>query len=240
MGGLIGGCGGEIVTAAPWTGKGQFESSRCKVNKINTDFSREKPVSDTPTDQELVEQCRTGNEAAATELFNRYVSRLLGIARKRIGERMNSRLDPEDVVQSVFRTFFARLKNDQFRIDDQDDLSKLLVRITLHKTLKQIAHHRAARRDPNQEVPQTDASRSDILQLLADEPTPETVVAFVDQLDHFLGRLSADEQQILILRLQGHSTEEIAQQIKTYDRKVRRVLERVRALAQEADRNLGL
>ena len=197
-------------------------------------------MSDNSRDQELVERCRTGDEDAATELFNRYVSRLLGVARKRIGERMNSRLDPEDVVQSVFRTFFARLKNDQFRIDDQDDLSKLLVRITLNKTLRHIAHHRAARRNPDQEAVQTDASRTEIIQLLADEPTPETVVAFVDQLDHFLTRLSPEDQQILVLRLQGHSTEEIAKQLNTYDRKVRRVLERVRSLAQEADRNLGL
>jgi len=191
------------------------------------------------SDQELVERCRTGSESAAAELFNRYVSRLLGVARKRIGERMNSRLDPEDVVQSVFRTFFTRLKSDQFEITDEDDLSKLLVRITLHKTLRQIAYHRAARRDPNHEAPQGELSQQDILQVMTKEPTPATVVTFIDQLDHFLGRLSKEEQQILTLRLQGYSTEEIAQQINSYDRKVRRVLERVKALVQKEGRDIG-
>jgi len=138
------------------------------------------------SDQELVEQCRGGNEGAAAELFNRYVSRLMGVARKRLGEKMNSRLDPEDVVQSVFRTFFTRLKKDQFEIVQEDDLSKLLVRITLHKTLRQIAYHRAARRDPGQETMQGELSQHDILQVMAKEPTPETVVTFIDQLDHFL------------------------------------------------------
>ena len=123
---------------------------------------------------------------------------------------MNSRLDPEDVVQSVFRTFFTRLKNDQFEIADDDDLSKLLVRITLHKTLRQIAYHRAARRDPGHEAPQGELSQHDIMQVMAKEPTPVTVVTFIDQLDHFLGRLSPEEQQILTLRLQGFSTDEIA------------------------------
>jgi RNA polymerase sigma-70 factor (ECF subfamily) len=195
-------------------------------------------ASEPESDQNLVERCRSGDEAAAAELFNRYVSRLLGVARRRIGERMNSRLDPEDVVQSVFRTFFTRLKNDKFEIVDDDDLSKLLVRITLHKTLRQIAHHRAARRDPNQEVPQVDVSRTDILQVMTKEPTPETVVTFMDQLDHFLQRLSPEDQQILTMRLQGTSTEEIAKELNTYDRKVRRILERVRALAQEVEQNL--
>jgi len=197
-------------------------------------------ASDTQTDQHLVERCRAGSESAAAELFNRYVSRLLGVARRRIGERMNSRLDPEDVVQSVFRTFFTRLKNDKFEIIDDDDLSKLLVRITLHKTLRQIAYHRAARRDTNQEVPQGEVSRNDILQVMTKEPTPETVVTFVDQLDHFLQRLSPEDQQILTMRLQGTSTEEIAKELNTYDRKVRRVLERVKALAQEVEQNLGM
>lgn len=192
------------------------------------------------TDQHLVERCREGSESAAAELFNRYVSRLLGVARRRLGERMNSRVDPEDVVQSVFRTFFSRLKNDQFEIVDDDDLSKLLVRITLHKTLRQITYHRAARRDPNQEVPQGEVSQNDILQIMTKEPTPETVVTFMDQLDHFLARLSPEEQQILTLRLQGTSTEDIAKQLNTYDRKIRRVLERVRALAQEVEQNLGV
>jgi RNA polymerase sigma factor (sigma-70 family) len=195
--------------------------------------------SDPTSDQKLVERCRTGSESAATELFNRYVSRLLGVARRRIGERMNSRLDPEDVVQSVFRTFFTRLKNDQFEITDDDDLSKLLVRITLHKTLRQIAYHRAARRDPGHEAPQGELSQHDIMQVMTKEPTPVTVVTFIDQLDHFLGRLSPEEQQILTLRLQGFSTDEIATQINSYDRKVRRVLERVKALVQKEERDLG-
>lgn len=196
-------------------------------------------VPEDTTDQQLVEQCRTGDEGAAAELFNRYVSRLMGVARKRLGERMNSRLDPEDVVQSVFRTFFTRLKKDQFEIVQEDDLSKLLVRITLHKTLRQIAYHKAARRDPSAETVQGELSQQDILQVMTREPTPETVVTFIDQLDHFLGRLEPEEQAMLTLRLQGSSTEEIAQQMNSYDRKVRRVLERVRALAQEEEQSMG-
>jgi RNA polymerase sigma-70 factor, ECF subfamily len=195
---------------------------------------------DQASDQELVERCRTGSESAASELFGRYVTRLLGVARRRIGERMNSRLDPEDVVQSVFRTFFTRLKSDQFEIVDDDDLSKLLVRITLHKTLRQIAFHRAARRNPNQEAPQGDLSKHDILQVMGKEPTPITVLTFMDQLDHFLARLSLEDQQILTLRLQGHSTEEIATQLNSYDRKIRRVLERVRAMAQEDEKEIDI
>ena len=57
---------------------------------------------------------------------------------------MASRVDPEDVIQSAFRTFFVRVRNDEFTFDGENDLFKLLVRLTVNKALRQIAHHRAA------------------------------------------------------------------------------------------------
>src|SRR5689334_5034704 len=75
----------------------------------------------TPDEPSVVARARAGSETAAQEIFDRFVEKLMLHARRRIGTRMNSRVDPEDVVQSVFRTFFTRLKNDQFQIADQDD-----------------------------------------------------------------------------------------------------------------------
>jgi RNA polymerase sigma-70 factor (ECF subfamily) len=190
-------------------------------------------------DQDLIQRLRAGSDTAAREVFDRYVERLLLLSKRRIGQRLNSRVDPEDVVQSVFRTFFTRMKKDQFDISAEDDLFKLLVRITVHKTLRQIAHHKAAKRDPGQELGQGDDAHEMLMQAAGGEPSPETVVTFMDQLEHFLGQLPAQDRQILELRIQGHSTEEIAQQIGSYDRKVRRVLERIRAVALEEKESLG-
>ena len=180
----------------------------------------------------LIERCRNGDQDAARELFDAYVARLVPLARRRISQRLASRVDPEDIVQSVFRTFFARLKDDKFEINDQDDLFRLLMRITVHKTLRQIAHHKAAKRDPSLELAQSDSAQEQLLQLLTTEPTPEATVTFLDQLEHFMGQLQATDREILTLRLQGFSTEEIAQKLGSYDRKIRRVLERIRDVAE--------
>ncbi len=184
-------------------------------------------------DRDLIQRLREGSGTAAREVFDRYVERLLGLAKRRIGARMNSRLDPEDVVQSVFRSFFSRMKNDQFQINAEDDLFKLLVRITVNKTLRQIAHHRAAKRDPGHETAQGSDAQDMLMQVMDAEPTPETVVTFMDHLEHFLKQLPKQDREILELRLQGFSTEEIAQKLGSYDRKIRRVLERIRAVAAE-------
>jgi RNA polymerase sigma-70 factor (ECF subfamily) len=183
-------------------------------------------------DDELIERCRAGDQDAARVLFDSYVERLLPLARRRISQRLASRVDAEDIVQSVFRTFFARLKDDQFEINSQDDLFRLLVRITVHKTLRQIAHHRAAKRNPGQEMGQSDSAHEQLLQLLTSEPTPEATVSFLDQLEHFMQQMPDSDRKILELRMEGYSTDEIAQKTGSYDRKIRRVLERIRDLAE--------
>jgi RNA polymerase sigma-70 factor, ECF subfamily len=185
-----------------------------------------------PESDDLIERCRQGDQDAARNLFDAYVERLLPLARRRISQRLASRVDAEDIVQSVFRTFFARLKDDRFEISGQDDLFRLLVRITVHKTLRQIAHHRAAKRDPSLETGQTDSAREQLVQLLAHEPTPEATVSFLDQLEHFMAQLPKEDRAILELRMEGYSTDEIAQKLGSYDRKIRRVLERIRDVAE--------
>jgi hypothetical protein len=107
-----------------------------------------------------------------------------------------------------------------------------LMRITVHKTLRQVAFHKAAKRDPNMEMGQQEAASEQVRELLDREPTPEATVAFVDQLEHFLARLGTEERQVLEMRLQGYSNEEIATSLGIYDRKIRRLLERIRGLAE--------
>ena len=190
-------------------------------------------MADLPTDKVLLDLWRAGDEQAARQLFDTYVERLLALARRRISQRLAGRVDPEDVVQSVFRTFFHRAREGQFHVADQDELGKLLVRITVHKTLRQVAFHQAAKRNLQQEVAQGPEPQQRLQELFDREPTPDEAVTFLDQLEHFLSRLRPQERQILELRLQGFSNDEIAARLGIYDRKIRRAIERVRALAKQ-------
>jgi RNA polymerase sigma-70 factor, ECF subfamily len=190
-------------------------------------------MSDSTDSRDLADQFRAGNSAAAKELYDRYVDRLVALARRRISQSLASRVDPEDVVQSVFRTFFSRLKAGRFQLDEQDDLCKLLVRITVHKTLRQVAFQKAAKRDPAQELGQEDSSQQGWLAVLAREPGPEDAVAFLDSLETFLAKLKPQDREILEMRVQGYSNQEIEEKLGVYDRKIRRVLERIRGLAEQ-------
>lgn len=182
-------------------------------------------------DLERIAAFKAGSESAARELFDKYCERLMALARRRIGTRMTGRIDPEDVLQSAFRTFFARVRNDEFSFHGEDDLCKLLVRLTVRKALRQIAHHRAAKRNAAREAGHGDDA--DLMnQIAACAPTAEMEVAVVDEIGRFVARLTTVERQILEMRLEGRGTAEIAETLGTYERKVHRVVVRLQDLAK--------
>jgi RNA polymerase sigma-70 factor (ECF subfamily) len=183
-------------------------------------------------DLQLIAEFQAGSESAAQALFDRYCERLMRLAKRRIGQRMTSRVDPEDVVQSAYRTFFTQVKNDEFSFHEQDDLFKLLVRLTVHKALRQIAYHRAAKRNPELEALQSSNPQEFLQQISAESATPDMEVALLDEFEQFMGQLQPLDRDVLQLKLQGYSTVEIAEKLGSYDRKIRRVLERIQELAR--------
>jgi RNA polymerase sigma-70 factor (ECF subfamily) len=181
------------------------------------------------TDLSCFELFRTGDEAAARELFDRYVNQVMKLARRHLNRPMAGRVDAEDIAQSVFRTFFQRARKGQFHLDEAEDLCKLLARITVHKTLRQIAFHTRAKRSA---AAQSSEPQEMLLNHLAKGPSPEEAVAFVDHLENFLSKLQPVERQILELRMEGHNNLEIADQLGISDRKIRRLMERIRGQAE--------
>jgi len=183
---------------------------------------------------DLPDGWRADDPDAFRQLVDRYVDRLVALARRRISQRLASRVDPEDVVQSVFRTFFCHLKEGKFQVKDQDDLCKLLMRITVHKVLKQVEKHTAGKRDARLETQQGNRTLERMQELLSLQPSPEAEVLFIDQLEHLLSQLRPQERKILEMRMQGYTNEDIANELGIYDRKIRRVIERIRGLALQS------
>src|SRR5690348_7387242 len=90
-------------------------------------------MTDTRSNPELIQGLQAGDPQAAEEVFARYARRLVRLAEQHLSRRLAARLDGEDVVQSVFRTFFRRAAAGEFRIDSSLHLWRLLVRITVLK-----------------------------------------------------------------------------------------------------------
>ena len=188
-------------------------------------------MSEPSDDRELAHDIQAGSESAAKELFDKYCERLMRLAKRRIGQRMASRFDPEDVIQSAFRTFFKRMKNDEFKFEQEEDLFKLLVRLTVRKTLRQIVHHQAAKRSPTSEMSDGSDDSQLLAQVAGNAPPPDLEVAMLEEFEQLMNSLSPMEQQVVQLKVEGYSTVEIAEKLGSYDRKIRRVLERIESVA---------
>src|SRR5262249_13401100 len=145
-----------------------------------------------------------------------------------------SRFGPEDVVQSAFRCFFSHARKGRFSISDQNDLCKLLMRITVHKVLTQVAFHKAAKRDANRELEQCPLPGGRLQQVLDHHPGSNEAASLVDELVPFLNRLRPDDRQILEMRLHGYTNGVIANKLQVSDRQIRRVIERIRGLARQS------
>lgn len=79
----------------------------------------------------LVARWQQGDQTAAAELFQRYASRLIALARSQLSVKLAQRVDPEDVVQSVYRSFFVDARNGRYDFQHGGDLWRLLVTMTL-------------------------------------------------------------------------------------------------------------
>jgi RNA polymerase sigma-70 factor (ECF subfamily) len=149
-------------------------------------------------------------EGWAAEVVARYGRRLVVLAERRLSPQVARRLDGEDVVQSVFRTFFRRCACGEFKIDASEQLWRLLVAITLRKAQARARQHLAGKRRVGAEAPGGDQALAGV----ADpEPGPEDAVLLIDQIEALLHGLPDWYARLLDLRLQGHSAAEIAPQL---------------------------
>src|SRR5439155_9824678 len=96
-----------------------------------------------PSDHSLLRRLRGGDQDAATQLYYRYAHRLLALAEKNRARDLASRVDAEDIVQSVFRIFFRRAAEGHYDVPAGEDLWKLLLVLALNKIRAQRVHHRA-------------------------------------------------------------------------------------------------
>lgn len=183
---------------------------------------------------ELVSRWRDGDQQAANLLFQRYVERLSGIVTSQLSSRFTSRMDADDVLQSGCRSFFRRVQEGQFRFDEDDDVWKLLVTITLNKLRNQIRRHSAAKRNAGQESRPANNDLPDdfYVQKLSGTPEPVEAFAFSESIEVIAEKLSPQHALMLVQRLEGHSQQEIADSFGTSDRSIRRMLDDIKELVQ--------
>ncbi|MCA9234742.1 MAG: sigma-70 family RNA polymerase sigma factor [Planctomycetales bacterium] len=176
------------------------------------------------SDHSLLRRFQTGQQDAATELYLRYARRLQALARKQTGQQLAARFDPEDVVQSVFRTFFRRASEGCYAAPVGEELWQLLLVLALNKIRSLAVYHRAQKRDAGRTV------AADAVAEAAGESGDDAIAYNTMRLvvDELIESLPAPQDEIIRLRIEGHEVADIAATTGRSKRTVERTLQQFR------------
>lgn len=177
-------------------------------------------MSDPTPAAELAAGCQAGDPRAQEAVFRLYADRLARLAEHRLHQKLAGRVDPEDVTQSAFRTFFRRAAGGEFRIDSSAQLWGLLARITLRKARGQARRHLAGKRNAAAE-----AGDEPLAAAAARDPDPADAADLVDQVAALLRGLPELYGDVLGRRLQGEPVADIAAALNVSRQTVYRVLD---------------
>jgi RNA polymerase sigma-70 factor (ECF subfamily) len=175
------------------------------------------------------DRLRARDDGAAKELLGRFTHQLIALAVRHIDAGLRHKVDPEDVVQSAYKSFFLRYGSGNLDVVNWNSLWGLLTLITLRKCAERAAYHRAERRDAGREVsPPRGEEAAPWLEPIGREPTPLEAAVLTETIRQLLAGLDEEERPILELSLQGYTTREISERLGRAERTVRLLREGVR------------
>jgi DNA-directed RNA polymerase specialized sigma24 family protein len=181
-----------------------------------------------------IAELQRGDRDAAQHLWEEYFSQIVRVAAQKLRGRRGRAVDEEDVALSAMHSALRRIEGGEYpRLSDRNDLWRLLMVITAHKSLHLVRDESRQKRGGNRtvltECDAPDGDEAAIEQILSREPTPEFAAEMTEQCDRLLGSLADDDlRRLAILKMDGHSNEEIAALMQCATRSVERKLHLIR------------
>jgi RNA polymerase sigma factor (sigma-70 family) len=173
-----------------------------------------------------------GDEDAARELLTRYEAEVRLVVRRQLPRLLRSRFDSLDFLQSVWGSFFRRVRSGPAEFEDSRHLVAFLARAAKNKVIDEYRRAASQKQDMHREEP-----------LWGDGLRPRDVPADVDspsevaQAREVFGRLQAlvpeERRSILELKAEGLSSRDVGDRLGISERTVQRVLEDLRRRTEE-------
>jgi RNA polymerase sigma-70 factor (ECF subfamily) len=169
------------------------------------------------------------DDAAARELFGRFTQQLVAVALRHLETGLRHKVDPEDVVQSAYKSFFVRYGAGNLDAVNWNCLWGLLALITVRKCAERAAYHRAGCRAVRREVSAPrDWETGSWAEPVGREPTPLEAAVLRETIGRLFAALDDEERPVLEMSLQGYSTREISGRLGRAERTVRLLREGIR------------
>lgn len=178
----------------------------------------------------VIDKAKAGDQDAIQSL-QQFENDIRMMVRVRLPRPLRSQFDSMDFVQDVWHSFFRILHHDPDRIESVRDLRGFLAGVARNKVYEE--HRRRSltqKYDLEREEPLyiRKGNREVLREVVAPDPTPSQDAQARDRLDQLLEGRSPREAEVIELRRQGLTFEEIAAQTGLHERTVRRVIDTIR------------
>jgi DNA-directed RNA polymerase specialized sigma24 family protein len=175
---------------------------------------------------------REGDSAGAQPLWEMYFDRIVGLARAKLLGARRATSDEEDVALSAFDSFCRGARGGRYpQLADRDNLWRLLVTITARKAARLRRDQARLKRGGGQAPLALGSDEADADEVLSQEPTPELAALAAEECGRLLGALKdKDLEKVALWKMEGYTTEEIADRLGCAPRSVERKLKLIREL----------
>jgi RNA polymerase sigma-70 factor (ECF subfamily) len=181
---------------------------------------------------DLIARARAGDETAVRDLLCQFEPEVRIMVRGRLPKKLRTQFDSMDFVQAVWQSFFTDLRDNSTEFENARHLRGFLAGVARNKIYEE---HRRLTRTGKYSLAREERlyikRRGQVVEreLVSPEPTPSQAVQAEDRLAQLTAGCSSRDVQIITLRHQGMTFDEIAAQTGVSERSVRRVISDARA-----------
>ena len=167
----------------------------------------------------LLERLNGGDTDAAEQVFRIYEPYLRILVRRRIRAALRAKFDSMDVVQSVWADILEGVQGAGWHFADRAHLQAFLVRLARNRFLDRCRKHKHAL---EREQPLTESAPA--VSVVSDLPRPSQVAQRNELWDRMLELCPPAHHEVLQLKGQGLTLNEIASRTGLHPSSVRRIL----------------
>jgi RNA polymerase sigma-70 factor (ECF subfamily) len=178
----------------------------------------------------FLDRVRNGDEEAARELLRRYEAKVRLVVRRQLPRLLRSRFDSQDFLQSVWGSFFRRIKGEPAGLESPQNLVAFLARAARNKVIDEYRRASSRKQDMRREEPLWDDQQRP-RELVDATDAPDALAQAREAFGRLREALPENRQAVLDLKAAGLSTREIGERLGLSERTVRRVIEDLRRRA---------
>jgi RNA polymerase sigma-70 factor (ECF subfamily) len=176
---------------------------------------------------DFLKRIQAGDEGAARELLQRFEPEVRLVVRRQLPRLLRSRFDSLDFLQSVWGSFFRRMRDAPTDFEDSRHLVAFLARAAKNKVIDEYRRAASLKNDMHREEPLWGDGRRP--KEVADPiDSPSEVAQAHEVFDRLHSLLPEERRTILDLKAQGLSSKDIGDRLGVSERTVQRVLEELR------------